>query len=84
MEDELIKTLTSKSTYSPPGFVTFDKPEDDAALNELEEFEVFWIMFFLSVVPVGHARCPYVKARCPYFWARARTGPTLDYWHNYA
>ena len=24
-----------------PGFVTFDKPEDDAALNELEEFEVF-------------------------------------------
>ena len=24
-----------------PGFVTFDKSEDDAALNELEEFEVF-------------------------------------------
>ena len=38
-------------------------------------------MFFLSVVPVGHARCPYVKARCPYFWARARTGPTLVYPH---
>ena len=34
---------------------------------------------FFSEVPVGHARCPYVKARCPYFLARARTGPTLEY-----